>query len=576
MAKEMENLKINQFQHPVSGLPDRPQMSATELKETFDSNSEELRQALNALIELLIGRYGAAQLGTAEGIDMEEALGQRVKSGDIRYIRLNADMVLETSVDGLNWQATGSSGHVILDRDGNQLPQRSRMLFDNCEVEDGGGTTIIHGIKGDTGPAGPTGETGPEGPRGETGQTGPSIVPRVNQNTGVMEFEVRTDGVVPASVNVRGPQGPQGVMGPSGPMGPTGATGPQGETGPRGLEGPEGPRGPQGTSGIPGPAGPQGEQGPRGLQGIAGPQGIPGPTGPQGERGPAGPQGPTGKDGKSLEIVDSYATYAALVAAYPSGADGAFNVEEYGEIYIWSESKNRWVSIGALQGPAGPKGETGPAGPQGIQGPAGPQGETGPEGPKGDTGERGPTGATGPQGKQGPTGPQGETGPKGDTGATGPAGATGPQGPAGADGKSAYQGAVDAGYSGTEAALYNAIAQTPSHVGNGDIHVTATEKNTWNSKAAGNHSHKPADIGAAAANHSHSASDIGAAAAGHTHTPAEIGAAATNHSHSASDIGAAATNHSHELGDLPITYGTTDLTAGTSALQTGKIYLVYE
>lgn len=479
MAKEMENLKINQFQHPVSGLPDRPQMSATELKETFDSNSEELRQALNALIELLIGRNGAAQLGTAEGIDMEEALGQRVKSGDIRYIRLNADMVLETSVDGMTWQATGSSGHVILDKNGNQLPQRSRMYFDNCEVEDGGGTTIIRGIVGPVGPEGPPGPTGEVGQKGETGKTGPAIVPKVNQNTGLMSFEMMDEGVVPAPVSVRGPQGPQGVMGPMGPIGPAGATGPQGETGPRGLEGPEGPRGPQGTSGIPGPAGPQGEQGPRGLQGPAGQQGIQGPAGPQGERGPAGPQGPTGKDGKSLEIVDSYATYAALTAAYPSGADGAFNVEADGEIYIWSESKNRWVSIGALQGPQGPKGDTGATGPQGIQGPTGPQGETGPEGPKGDTGARGPTGATGPQGEQGPTGPQGETGPKGDTGATGPAGATGPQGPAGADGKSAYQGAVDAGYSGTEAALYNAIAQTPSHVGNGDIHVTAAEKQKW-------------------------------------------------------------------------------------------------
>ena len=56
--------------------------------------------------------------------------------------------------------------------------------------------------------------------------------------------------------------------------------------------------------------------------------------------------------------------------------------------------------------------------------------------PKGDTGEQGPRGETGPQGEKGDTGPQGEQGA---------------QGPAGADGKSAYQYAVEGGYTGTEA-----------------------------------------------------------------------------------------------------------------------------
>jgi major tropism determinant Mtd-like protein/collagen triple helix repeat protein len=62
-------------------------------------------------------------------------------------------------------------------------------------------------------------------------------------------------------------------------------------------------------------------------------------------------------------------------------------------------------------------------------------------GPKGDTGDTGPAG------------PTGATGPKGDTGATGVAGPTGPTGatgPSGADGESAYQIAVDNGFSGTE------------------------------------------------------------------------------------------------------------------------------
>ena len=60
------------------------------------------------------------------------------------------------------------------------------------------------------------------------------------------------------------------------------------------------------------------------------------------------------------------------------------------------------------------------------------------KGPKGDNGE---TGATGPQG------------PKGDTGATGPAGATG------ANGKSAYQYAVEGGYTGTETEFAAKLAE---------------------------------------------------------------------------------------------------------------------
>jgi hypothetical protein len=69
-------------------------------------------------------------------------------------------------------------------------------------------------------------------------------------------------------------------------------------------------------------------------------------------------------------------------------------------------------------------------------------GATGPQGPQGETGATGATGAQGPQGETGETGPQGPQGNPGETGATGP------QGP---QGKSAYQVAVDNGFSGTEA-----------------------------------------------------------------------------------------------------------------------------
>ena len=107
----------------------------------------------------------------------------------------------------------------------------------------------------------------------------------------------------------------------------------------------------------------------------------------------------------------------------------------------------------------------------------------GPQGPQGIQGIPGTDGAQGPAGPEGPQGEQGIQGPQGEPGATGATGATGPQGAAGVDGKSAFTMAQEAGYAGTEAALSEALAQVPSHVGNGDIHVTAEKKTAWDNKA---------------------------------------------------------------------------------------------
>lgn len=68
-----------------------------------------------------------------------------------------------------------------------------------------------------------------------------------------------------------------------------------------------------------------------------------------------------------------------------------------------------------------------------------------------------PAGATGPQGN---TGPQGPEGPSGIQGPAGPQGPQGPQGPAG-EGKSAYQQAVEGGYTGTEDEFKAMLASGP-------------------------------------------------------------------------------------------------------------------
>lgn len=333
----------------------------------------------------------------------------KAPDGSIVYMRLNSDKVLETSTDGVNFEATGSSGHVVLDAGGRTLPQRSRMQFAEGSVEDVDGVTVVHGI---VGPQGEKGDIGEQGPKGETGNLGPVIVPSVDEN-GVMSFTVQATAIAPQSVSVRGPQGPQGVQG---------------------AQGAQGARGPQGIQGVAGAQGPKGEQG---DIGPAGPQGPKGDTGAQGPQGPQGKTGANGKDGKSLFVQDVYATLAALRKAIPNGDEYMYQVSANHECYIWSEIALDWVSVGKLEGP------TGPQGPQGAQGV---QGETGPEGKQG---------KQGPQGIQGVQGPQGETGPEG------------PQGPAGVsgqNGKSAYTSAVEAGYSGTETAFNKSLSEVPGHI----------------------------------------------------------------------------------------------------------------
>ena len=154
----------------------------------------------------------------------------------------------------------------------------------------------------------------------------------------------------------------------------------------------------------------------------------------KGERGPQGPQGAQGERG-------------------PQGEQG-----EQG-----------------IQGEKGATGATGPQGPQGAQGERGPQGEQGIQGEKGATGATGATGPQGPQGPQGERGPQGEQGIQGETGATGATGATGPQGPQGVQGVAgytAYEIAVQHGYTGTEAEYNQLYFDAVQHAENCNITLT--------------------------------------------------------------------------------------------------------
>lgn len=348
----------------------------------------------------------------------------------------------------------------------------------------------------------------------------------------------------------KGDMGPQGDTGEKGDKGDTGPAGPQGEkgdTGPAGPQGVQGEKGDKGDTGAKGDKGDTGDTGPEGPRGIQGEQGIPGeigPQGPQGEKGDTGPRGEKGEKGDKgdtgagFKVLDYYATLDALKediqAPNVGDAYGIGTAEPY-DIYIYGETSG-WINNGPLQGA---KGDTGP---QGVQGEKGDTGDTGPQGEKGEDGvsvthvwngttltitsasgtssaelkgEKGDTGETGPAGPQGVQGRQGEMGPAGPQGEKGDTGEKGDKGDTGAKGEAGPQG--EPGPQGAEGA--------PGADG-------ADGKSAYQSAREG----------------------------GYTETESQF-----------------YTDLAQVSDKAPAySYGTEDLTAGTSELETGKLYFVYE
>lgn len=428
------------------------------------------------------------------------AIDKRIPSEDIKGMRLNADKVIEVTTDGISYEATGSSGHIVLDGAGTEYPQRSRLQFNNVNIHDSGSATVIEGVQGIQGEKGDKGDKGDKGEKGDKGDLGRAWLPNISSN-GDLNWAQSDTTIPPATVNIRGPQGVQGVQGMQGATGPTGPQGIQGPRGEQGVQGKQGEPGPAGAAGTPGLKGDKGDKGEPGIQGPKGDKGETGPAGPQGERGLQGIQGPTGAqgpkgndgiDGRSFVIQDVYSTLAALRNAIPNGDEYAYLVSADKNVYIWSELETDWKSLGQLQGPEGPQG---PVGAQGVQGPSGTltikqviTGEPGtaasvvnegstenaelvitiPRGEKGEKGDTGAQGLKGDKGDRGDTGAAGQTGPQGIQGVQGIQGETGPQGPqglqgvAGKDGISAYQSAVNGGYTGTETDFNKLLAISPS------------------------------------------------------------------------------------------------------------------
>lgn len=324
----------------------------------------------------------------------------------------------------------------------------------------------VRGPQGPQGEKGDTGETGPQGPKGETGN-GFKIM---GYYASVSELQSAVPSPAVGDAYGVGASEPYDIYiwggaswvdnGPiQGPAGPQGEPGEKGEKGDKGDTGPAGAAGSSGATftpsvdasgnltwtndgGLENPAavnirGPQGARGETGAQGETGPEG---PQGEKGDTGDAGPQGPAGADGGYYQPGIS--------------AEG---------LLTWTPSRGGMpaVSAASVIGPRGEKGETGAQGPAGADGAA----ATVAVGTV-TTGAAGSTASVVNAGTASaavlnfviPRGDKGETGPQGPAGADGAAGAQGPAGAAGADGKSAYQYALEAGYTGTEAELSAALA----------------------------------------------------------------------------------------------------------------------
>ena len=113
---------------------------------------------MDTFLAKLASTDGAKEIGAKGGKTLDKA----VLSEDISYIRLNNDKVIETSTDGVTWEATGPVGHLIVKSDGTLMAQRKRLKFNNTVITDSPATneTIIQGITGPQGPPGPPGTPG--------------------------------------------------------------------------------------------------------------------------------------------------------------------------------------------------------------------------------------------------------------------------------------------------------------------------------------------------------------------------------------------------------------------------------
>ena len=361
-----------------------------------------------------------------------------------------------------------------------------RVLADSIK-----GSKGDKGDPGEAGPAGPQGAPGPQGLQGPKGDKGdPFTIAKTYNSVEAMNAGYATDDVTIGSFvvidtgNVDDPDNAKLYI-----KGDSAYTYLTDLSGAQGIQGPPGEQGPQGETGPQGPAGKDG------LLTLDENRYIEGP----------GTLSITSKNNLNRTVFNVQPN-AINFFTERNGLTGGFTVKstevsltrgnrtKYG-YFIDENNLPKIVSpngltvndkkvllegdVTGVEGPAGPQGEKGDKGDPFTYEDFTPEQLEGLKGPKGDKGETGPQGVPGKDGAPGAKGDKGDPfsysdftedqlaalkGPKGDRGETGPQGVPGERGPAGQngtpgkDGKSAYQSAVDGGFSGNESKFNTEIA----------------------------------------------------------------------------------------------------------------------
>lgn len=80
-------------------------------------------------------------------------------NGEVVMIRFDSELRLEYSRNGIDWFPTMTSGHIVMDPIGTQLPNRHRLQFKNAVIRDDSqnGATIVECSTGEAGPGVPEG-----------------------------------------------------------------------------------------------------------------------------------------------------------------------------------------------------------------------------------------------------------------------------------------------------------------------------------------------------------------------------------------------------------------------------------
>ena len=151
--------KINEWSQAVSSLDDKPKMSATDLKAAFDSNTNQLKPAINGIIDDLTGADGASNIGLTaiDNIDGQtvqavlESLSAFAKTTDDDLAKLStaegASLIGNTAIDGIDGETVQAVLQSIA-----TLAKNNKLNLEKISSADGAGlvgTSPINGVSGE-------------------------------------------------------------------------------------------------------------------------------------------------------------------------------------------------------------------------------------------------------------------------------------------------------------------------------------------------------------------------------------------------------------------------------------------